>query len=172
MKGLLVTADAEGRFHIPCADLPDQRIGTNYILKLDTRSLPSGYRLTTENPRVVRLTAGKASRFLFGASVGRVMRLDLSDAAFEEGGAVLRPEWQSGIARMIDLLNKEPSSLRLVYTETGEGQRLAQKRIKAVRKGIASEWRRVGARYRLDIEIRVQAFRALPDRPQRAFGYR
>ncbi|WP_420506365.1 DUF7507 domain-containing protein [Nitratireductor aquimarinus] len=172
VKGLLVTADAEGRFHIPCADLPDQRIGTNYILKLDTRSLPSGYRLTTENPRVVRLTAGKASRFLFGASVGRVMRLDLSDAAFEEGGAVLRPEWQSGIARMIDLLNKEPSSLRLVYTETGEGQRLAQKRIKAVRKGIASEWRRVGARYRLDIEIRVQAFRALPDRPQRAFGYR
>ncbi len=172
VKGLLVTADAEGRFHIPCADLPDQRIGTNYILKLDTRSLPSGYRLTTENPRVVRLTAGKASRFLFGASVGRVMRLDLSDAAFEEGGAVLRPEWQSGIARMIELLNKEPSSLRLVYTETGEGQRLAQKRIKAVRKGIASEWRRVGARYRLDIEIRVQAFRALPDRPQSAFGYR
>ncbi|WP_412033024.1 hypothetical protein ACLIR7_02185 [Nitratireductor aquimarinus] len=172
VKGLLVTADAEGRFHIPCADLPDQRIGTNYILKLDTRSLPSGYRLTTENPRVVRLTAGKASRFLFGASVGRVMRLDLSDTAFEEGGAVLRPEWQSGIARMIELLNKEPSSLRLVYTETGEGRRLAQKRIKAVRKGIAGKWRRAGARYRLDIEIRVQAFGALPDRPQRAFGYR
>ncbi|WP_420506366.1 DUF7507 domain-containing protein [Nitratireductor aquimarinus] len=155
VKGLLVTADAEGRFHIACADLPDQRIGTNYILKLDTRSLPSGYRLTTENPRVVRLTAGKASKFLFGASVGRVVRLDLSDAAFHEGVAALRPEWQAGLARMVELLDKEPSVLRLVYTENGEGRRLAQKRLKVMRKDIAREWRRVGARYRLEVEAKV-----------------
>ncbi len=155
VKGLLVTADAEGRFHIACADLPDRRIGSNYILKLDTRSLPSGYRLTTENPRVVRLTAGKASKFLFGASVGRVVRLDLSDAAFDEGVVALRPEWQAGLARMVELLDKEPSVLRLVYTENGEGRRLAQKRLKVMRKDIAREWRRVGARYRLEVEAKV-----------------
>ncbi|MDV6224712.1 hypothetical protein R2G56_00275 [Nitratireductor aquimarinus] len=155
VKGLLVTADAEGRFHIACADLPDQRIGTNYILKLDTRSLPSGYRLTTENPRVVRLTAGKASKFLFGASVGRVVRLDLSDAAFDEGVVALRPEWRASLAQMVELLDKEPSVLRLVYTENGEGRRLAEKRLKVMRKDIARKWRRVGARYRLEVEAKV-----------------
>lgn len=109
VKGLLVTADAEGRFHIACADLPDQRIGTNYILKLDPRSLPTGYRLTTENPRVIRLTAGKVSKFTFGASIGRVVRLDLSDAAFQEDSTELRPEWQTRFAQMMHLLEQEPS---------------------------------------------------------------
>ncbi|WP_421871363.1 DUF7507 domain-containing protein [Nitratireductor rhodophyticola] len=155
VKGLLLTADDNGRFHVACADLPDQRIGTNYIMKLDPRSLPSGYRLTTENPRVVRLTAGKASEFQFGASIGRVVRLDLTDAAFVQGAQQLRPEWETQIAQMIALLDKEPSVLRLVYAEGGEGKRLAKKRINALRKLIASEWRVVGGRYRLEIETRL-----------------
>ncbi len=155
VKGLLLTADDNGRFHVACADLPDQRIGTNYIMKLDPRSLPSGYRLTTENPRVVRLTAGKASEFQFGASIGRVVRLDLTDAAFVQGAQQLRPEWETQIAQMIALLDKEPSVLRLVYAEGGEGKRLAKKRINALRKLIAREWRVVGGRYRLEIETRL-----------------
>ncbi len=155
VKGLLVTADAEGRFHIACADLPDQHIGTNYILKLDPRSLPSGYRLTTENPRVIRLTAGKVSKFTFGASIGRVVRLDLSDAAFQEDSTELRPEWQTRLAQMMHLLEQEPSILRLVYTEAGEGKKLALKRSKAMRKHIAREWREVGRRYRLEIESQL-----------------
>lgn len=155
VKGLLVTADADGRFHIACADLPDQRIGTNYILKLDPRSLPSGYRLTTENPRVVRLTAGKVSKFSFGASIGRVVRLDLTDAAFLNDSTELHPEWQVRFAQMMKILEQEPSILRLVYTEAGEGKKLAQKRSKAMRQQIAREWREVGRRYRLEIESQL-----------------
>ena len=30
--------------------------GSNFILKLDTRTLPTGYRMTTVNPETVRLT--------------------------------------------------------------------------------------------------------------------
>ena len=56
-NGILITTDEHGRFHVPCAALPE-KIGSNFILKVDPRSLPSGYRMTTENPRVVRLTAG------------------------------------------------------------------------------------------------------------------
>ncbi|WP_255606221.1 DUF7507 domain-containing protein [Nitratireductor rhodophyticola] len=152
VKGLLLTADDQGRFHVACADLPDQRIGTNYIMKLDPRSLPSGYRLTTENPRVVRLTAGKASEFLFGASIGRVVRLDLTDAAFVRGSHSLMSDWQGHVSQLIALLEHEPSVLRLVYAEGGEGKRLAKRRINALRKLIASEWRVVGGRYRLEIE--------------------
>ncbi len=155
VKGLLLTADDHGRFHVACADLPDQRIGTNYIMKLDPRSLPSGYRLTTENPRVVRLTAGKASEFLFGASIGRVVRLDLTDAAFVRGSHSLMSDWQGHVSQLIALLEHEPSVLRLVYAEGGEGKRLAKRRINALRKLIASEWRVVGGRYRLEIESRM-----------------
>ncbi|WP_229449096.1 DUF11 domain-containing protein [Nitratireductor sp. B36] len=157
VKGLLLTADDHGRFHVACADLPDQRIGTNYIMKLDPRSLPSGYRLTTENPRVVRLTAGKASEFMFGASIGRVVRLDLTDAAFVRGAHDLMTEWRHQVSQLINLLEKEPSILRLVYAEGGEGRRLANRRVRALRRLIANEWRDVGRRYQLEIETRVQS---------------
>ena len=52
VRGLIATTDEHGRFHITCAAVPDEDRGSNVILKLDERSLPTGYRLTTENPRV------------------------------------------------------------------------------------------------------------------------
>ncbi|MCC5779583.1 DUF11 domain-containing protein [Nitratireductor sp. B36] len=156
IKGLLLTSDAQGRFHIACADLPDQRIGTNYILKLDPRSLPSGYRLTTENPRVVRLTAGKGSEFLFGATIGRVVRLDLTDAAFLQGSARLNPEWERQINQMIVLLDQEPSVLRLIYTGSGDDTRMAVKRLREIRRMVSSAWGRTGRGYHLEIETRFR----------------
>ncbi|MCR4266713.1 hypothetical protein NUU27_11030, partial [Nitratireductor sp. ZSWI3] len=159
VKGLLVTSDQHGRFHVACAELPDQRIGTNYILKLDPRSLPSGYRLTSENPRVVRLTAGKASEFAFAAALGRVVRLDLTAAAFEGGSAALRPEWQARLGQVLALLDKEPSVLRLAYAEAGGSKSLARKRLGLLRRQLEEEWRSLGGRYRLEIETRIHTER-------------
>ncbi|MCA3572473.1 MAG: hypothetical protein IOC86_01050, partial [Aestuariivirga sp.] len=68
VRGLLVTTDPHGRFSIPCADIPDPDIGSNFIVKLDPRTLPTGYALTTENPRKVRLTRGKMVKLEFGAA--------------------------------------------------------------------------------------------------------
>ncbi len=159
-KGRLITSDEHGRFHVACAELPDQQIGTNYILKLDPRSLPSGYRITTENPRVVRLTAGKASEFSFGASIGRVVRLDLADEAFENRMVEFKPEWRERVSQLIALLDQEPSVLRLSYYGTDSRSKLVARRLKAVRSYIAEEWRRGGGRYMLDIEIRVETPRS------------
>jgi len=82
VKGELITTDKHGRYHVPCASIPDADIGSNFILKLDTRTLPTGYRITTENPRVVRLTRGKLTKLNFGASISRVVRIDLNSKAF------------------------------------------------------------------------------------------
>ena len=71
-RGLLVTTDAEGRFHVPCPDIPNADRGSNFVMKLDDRTLPSGYRLTTENPRDVRITRGKLVKLNFGATIHRV----------------------------------------------------------------------------------------------------
>ncbi|WP_074896552.1 DUF7507 domain-containing protein [Nitratireductor indicus] len=170
VKGLLVTSDQHGRFHVACAELPDQRIGTNYILKLDPRSLPSGYRITTENPRVVRLTAGKVSEFSFGASIGRVVRLDLTDDAFERGMVELRPEWLSGLNQLIAVLDQEPSVLRLSYYGADGRSRLAARRLRTVSKAISEEWLSIGGRYRLDIETRSET--GSPARAGKTPGYK
>ena len=84
-NGLLITSDAEGRFHVPCPMVPNPDRGSNFIMKLDARSLPSGFRVTTENPRDVRLTRGKLVKLNFGATVHRVVRVELSGAAFTAG---------------------------------------------------------------------------------------
>jgi uncharacterized repeat protein (TIGR01451 family) len=157
-KGWLVTTDKHGRFHVPCAALPDQRIGSNFIMKLDTRTLPTGYRLTTENPRVVRLTAGKMTKLNFGASIGRVVRLDLRDEAFEAGSTELKKRWAEGIDQLIEVLGTEQSVLRLSYIDANADteEELVEERLKLMSELIKERWRERRGRYRLEIETRVE----------------
>jgi uncharacterized repeat protein (TIGR01451 family) len=156
VDGWLVTTDAHGRFHVPCAMLPDQRIGSNFIMKLDTRTLPTGYRVTTENPRVVRLTAGKMTELNFGAAIGRVVRLDLQDAAFVPGELELRPEWVRGLDQLMAVLAQEQSVLRLTYIEAGADPDFAGERLKHLGELIGDRWRQTSGQYRLEIEMRVE----------------
>nr|WP_274709257.1 hypothetical protein [Nitratireductor luteus] len=156
VSGLLITTDRHGRFHVACADLPDQRIGSTFLMKLDTRTLPTGYRLTSENPRAVRLTAGKASRLNFAAAIGRVVRLDLTADAFAPGSTTLRPEWEAGLDRLIAVLATEPATLSLAYIDPDTDRRTAAKRTRAVRKLIQHRWKQTAPKYTLTIETRVQ----------------
>ena len=47
-RGLLATTDQYGRFHITCAITPREGRGSNFVLKLDDRTLPTGFRGSTE----------------------------------------------------------------------------------------------------------------------------
>ncbi|WP_133123067.1 DUF7507 domain-containing protein [Zhengella mangrovi] len=152
IKGGLIKTDRHGRFHVPCADLPDQEIGSNFILKLDERTLPTGYRLTTENPRVMRLTAGKMVEMNFGAAAGRQVRLDLKDGAFIPGTDQLAKEWEAGLDRLIGILKSEYSYLSVVYRTSQTGE-VAGARMKAFRKEVEKRWRAAGSPYDLMIDI-------------------
>jgi uncharacterized repeat protein (TIGR01451 family) len=154
VRGKLITTDKHGRFHVACADLPDQRIGSNFIMKLDERTLPTGYRVTTENPRVVRLTAGKMTKLNFGASLGRVVRLDLNDAAFVAGSTELQPQWRKGIDQLIAVLAEKQSTLRINY-QSNAGQ-LASSRLRAVQADIQNRWKKTPRNYQLNIETRLE----------------
>lgn len=68
VNGQLITTDEHGRYHIACAAVPNSRIGSNYVLKLDPRSLPLGWDVTTGNPRSIRLTRGKFGELNFGVA--------------------------------------------------------------------------------------------------------
>ncbi len=155
VNGELITTDKEGRYSVPCAMIPDGAIGSNFILKLDTRTLPTGYVVTTDNPRTIRLTKGKVSKLNFGASILRVVRLDLKDEAFEPGSTTLDPKWAAGVDKVIGVLEAEQSVLRLRYLNAGADAALARERAKAVAKLIQQRWKKNGGGYRLEIETTV-----------------
>lgn len=156
VDGMLITTDQYGRFSVACADLPDGRVGSSYIMKLDPRSLPSGYRIISENPRVVRMTAGKASQINFAASLTRVVRLDLDASAFLPGTSELSPIWQKSVTSLLATLDTEPSILSVIYRDTvNRDKQLGHQRLKQIRKILAQKWKETANRYRLEIETRL-----------------
>ena len=130
-RGLLVTTDAEGRFHVPCAAVPQSSRGSNFVMKLDERTLPSGYRLTTENPRDVRVTRGKMVKLNFGATVHKVFRLELDDRAFVPDHTALTPEWADKLPALVQALQARPAVLRVAYRQ-GEQAVWVQPRLAAL----------------------------------------
>jgi len=154
-RGLIATTDKYGRYHITCAVVPNENRGSNYILKLDERSLPSGYRVTTENPLVKRVTRGKMMKFNFGAGVHRIVRLDISDAVFEPNSTEMRPQWRPRLGILIEELKKAPSVLRLSYLADVEEVELAKRRLDSVKGEIDAKWEDVSGGYVLPVETEI-----------------
>jgi uncharacterized repeat protein (TIGR01451 family) len=155
-RGLLATTDAEGRFNVPCAIVPNQDRGSNFVMKLDERTLPSGYRMTTENPRDARATRGKLIKLDFGATVHRLVRVELAGTAFAPGGEALLPEWQQRFDALADTLKAVPSVVRLAYRLRDEPGDLAERRLQALAAALRSRWRELGAGYALAIETELE----------------
>ncbi len=148
-KGLLVTTDQHGRYHIACAAIPNERIGSNFILKVDDRTLPTGYGFTSENPRVVRLTRGKTTKANFAVALENFIDLEMTDAAFEPGTATLKPEFAAQLGQIVEALEAQEASLRLTYFATAVGN---EGRIDALSDQIQELWDVYGGDYDLNIE--------------------
>ena len=164
-RGLVATTDQYGRFHITCAIVPREDRGSNFVLKLDDRTLPSGYRMSTRPLQVQRATRGKALVFHFGASIQRVVGLDMADSVFEPDSTEMRPQWKPRIALLLEELAKEPAILRLSYVADLEDAGLVDRRLGAVKQEIVEAWKALD-RYPLTIETEKFWRRgAPPDRP-------
>jgi uncharacterized repeat protein (TIGR01451 family) len=145
VNGVLVTTDAQGRYHIACAAIPKEGTGSNLVLKLDERTLPSGYRTTSENPAAERATRGKVLKVNFGATVHRVVRLALQGAAFDDGAATLRAGFAGELDRTVNVLAEKPSVLRLAYKAApGEPEALGRQRVDAVKAAVLARWKALG----------------------------
>ncbi|MBI1920965.1 MAG: DUF11 domain-containing protein [Geobacter sp.] len=158
-RGLIATTDEYGRFHITCGVVPDEDRGSNFILKLDDRTLPTGYRVTGENPRVERATRGKMLKFNFGATIHHVVSLDIADGVFEPKSTELRMQWQPRIGLLLKELRKAPSVLRMSYLADVEDRGLVEDRLKALKKEINGKW---DGGYPLTIETEVFWRRGAP----------
>jgi uncharacterized repeat protein (TIGR01451 family) len=153
-RGLLATTDRFGRFHITCAITPHEGRGSNFVLKLDDRTLPSGFRGSTQSLQMQRATRGKTLEFSFGASIHRVIGLDLADAVFEPSSIEMRELWVPRLELLINELRAAPAVLRLSYLADLEDPRLVDARLKALRGRIVAAWNATegGPAYELAIE--------------------
>jgi uncharacterized repeat protein (TIGR01451 family) len=150
VNGLLITTDKFGRFHVPCAALPKSD-GSNFILKVDPRSLPLGYQMTTENPRVLRLTPGKVAKMNFGAALANVLDINLTAKAFAAGEDKPNAAFAKAVKDLVRDIKATPTVLHLSYLlAKGEDVNLANARLKAAEGSIRKAWRGIGA---YDLEI-------------------
>lgn len=154
-QGLVAKTDSYGRYHITCATVPNESRGSNFVLKLDDRTLPSGFRASTRPVQVQRATRGKALRINFGASIHRVVGLDIADAVFEPNDVVMRQQWVPRIALLIDELKKAPAILRLSYVADVEPEALVEKRLQSLKTQIGDAWEELNCCYELTIEPEI-----------------
>lgn len=159
-SGLLISTDEQGRFHLPC-ELVQHDHGKNLILKLDKRTLPSGFEMTSENPRALRLTRGKMLKANFGAALSREVSLKVSDCTFAAKGESegLHPSWKRVLSQLIELLDERPSRLVIDYTggpDLSETQ--LNHRFELVDTAISKAWKAKPRRYTLTTSVRSRRF--------------
>mgnify|MGYP000144404910 CR=1 FL=1 len=152
-QGLLVTTDDNGRFHIACAAIPNEMRGSHFILKLDERTLPSGYRVTTENPRVVRLTRGKLTKANFGAAIHQVLRIQLSAESFSEN-KLKQTHWLA-LQSALDAVANKPTVLRLAYNQISDDNAQVQQQLSELIEQIKQHWHACECRNELMIEQEI-----------------
>lgn len=68
VEGIVIETDQYGRYHVPDQWVLDKK-GKNFLVKVDTDSLPTGMKVISENPRVKRISPNKLTKFNFSVSV-------------------------------------------------------------------------------------------------------
>ena len=122
--------------------MPDAQIGSNFVLKLDVRTIAQGYAPTTDNPQSIRLTRGKISELNFGVQKAETVALDIDTRAFVPGTADLRPDYARRLAGL-----RPAEAARLIIqinyqAQSGEDWELAERRVAALKAAAAGLFER------------------------------
>lgn len=64
VEGIVIETDQYGRYHVPDQWVLNKK-GQQFLVKLDTDSLPTGMKVVSENPKVRRITPNALSKFNF-----------------------------------------------------------------------------------------------------------
>jgi uncharacterized repeat protein (TIGR01451 family)/fimbrial isopeptide formation D2 family protein len=67
-EGIKIETDEYGRYHVPDQWVTDKK-GRNFLVKLDSDSLPTGMKVISENPKVKRITPHALAKFNFSVQV-------------------------------------------------------------------------------------------------------
>jgi hypothetical protein len=105
--------------------------------------------------QVQRATRGKSLRMNFGASIHRVVGIDVADAVFEPDSTTMRQQWVPRIGLLLEELQKAPATLRLSYVADVEPEALVEQRLDILKSQISSAWEEIGCCYELVIETEI-----------------
>lgn len=136
VNGELITTDEFGRYHIACASVPDAQIGSNYVLKLDLRTVAQGYWPTSDNPQSIRLTRGKISELNFGVQRAATIGLDVDTRAFLQGSATPSPEFAQKLASLRSDGTRRPIIQINYQAADAEDWTLAERRVAAIKAAV------------------------------------
>ncbi|WP_330142925.1 hypothetical protein [Vibrio campbellii] len=64
VEGIVIHTDQYGRYHVSDQWVLNKK-GKNFLVKLDTDSLPTSMEVVSENPKVLRITPNKLTKFNF-----------------------------------------------------------------------------------------------------------
>jgi len=70
VEGIVIETDAFGRYHVPDQWVTDKK-GKNFLVKLDSDSLPTGMKVISENPKVTRVSPHALAKFNFSVQSGK-----------------------------------------------------------------------------------------------------
>ena len=156
VNGQLVTTDQYGRYHIACAAVPDAIIGSNFVLKIDTRTLPSGYAVVQDNPQSVRLTRGKMGEINFGVAAQPRTTIALTAEAFAAGSVDLKADYAQQIQALPATLAGDQPIVVLNYTlAKGEDPGLAAQRMQAIADHLVNKLRTINGKSTLTVETNM-----------------
>ena len=126
VEGLVSETDAHGRYHIEGIVLLNQERGQNFVLKLDTSTLPPGSTVTTENPHVRRITAAIPVRFDFGVKLPPMpisqsgsVDMALGEIHFLPGSTEVRPEYSAILDTMAEKIRTHQSGEVFIDSASG-----------------------------------------------------
>ena len=91
----------------------------------------------------------------FGASIHRVVGLDLADAVFVPESIEMREQWRSRMGLLMAELEKGPAVLRLSYVADIESESLVERRLDSLKSQIMRDWEERNCCYELVIEPEI-----------------
>ncbi|MGD8110076.1 DUF11 domain-containing protein [Vibrio sp. TRT 17S01] len=71
VEGIVIETDQYGRYHVPDQWVLDKK-GKQFLIKVDTDSLPTGMKVISENPKVQRISPNQLTKFNFSVSVEEI----------------------------------------------------------------------------------------------------
>lgn len=157
--GLLIETDRHGRYHIADVDGGDFSRGRNFILKLDTQTLPVGAVVTTENPRVLRMTQALMGKINFGVALPEADQ-DLRPLHVRLGREFFEPRSESVRAQFLPVLlefareveRRGRARVTIQHLPGAEERRMATARVAALRSWLGE---RVGEALATQVEFTI-----------------
>ncbi|WP_346723776.1 DUF7507 domain-containing protein [Caenibius tardaugens] len=139
VEGLISETDQFGRYHIVGISGGAWERGRNFILKLDTATLPEGAALTTANPLLRRITPGIPVRFDWGVKLPdgliegakKTIEIELGSVLFNPGSALIRPGTEGALDSVAEQIRGHEGG-EIVISATGETPELAYARAQSV----------------------------------------